>query len=176
MTMALLRTAVAAGVVLATAPASALIWNLSALLDGNQEVPPTGSLGTGAASITYDDVTNTILTFTLHVDGIAALTPTDIIGAHIHKAPFGMNGPVIFNLGAFGTWTGSNGSFTYNYSGGGTIAAVDEAAFLSQGTYINVHTPQHPGGEIRGQVVPEPATLVMVGLALAALTARRRRA
>lgn len=151
MTMTLVKSVFVASVVLATSPAGAIVWNLSALLDGNQEVPPSGSIGTGTASLTYDDVTNTILTLTLHVDGITALTPSDIIGAHIHKAPFGTNGPVIFNLGAFGTWTGSNGSFNYNYSGGGTIAAADEAALLSQGTYLNVHTPQHPGGEIRGQ-------------------------
>jgi hypothetical protein len=48
---------------------------------------------------------------------------------------------------------------------------------LNGGLYFNVHTADHGGGEIRGQVLtPEPSALaVMAGLLGAPLLARRRR-
>ena len=66
----------------------------------------------------------------------------------------------------------------------GTVAgaeAVLVAALLAGETYINIHTQQFPGGEIRGFLgaVPEPTTWVMMllgfagaGFAFRAITAR----
>ncbi len=62
----------------------------------------------------------------------------------------------------------------------GQTLATSLAGILAGQSYINFHTTQNPGGEIRGAiaVVPEPSTYVLMasGLAGVGLIARRRRA
>ena len=52
---------------------------------------------------------------------------------------------------------------------GGTVASAELAFItaLETGlTYANIHDATFPGGEIRGQLVPEPASLILFGSAL----------
>jgi hypothetical protein len=69
---------------------------------------------------------------------------------------------------------------TFVTANGGTALSAEAAliAGLNAGqAYVNIHDAEFPGGEIRGQLVPEPATWSFVGLALTglALFGRKRR-
>jgi hypothetical protein len=58
--------------------------------------------------------------------------------------------------------------------GSATISEAFETELLAQLWYINIHSTVAGGGEIRGQVIPEPGTLLLMGLGLLAVAARRR--
>jgi len=110
---------------------------LGAHLTGGQEVPPTGSSNTGDATF----VVNPDLSITYSVQ----TTITNATAAHIHTAPFGSNGSVLFPLsGGPQNWSGTTAKMTPAQFG----------VLQTQGMYVNVHTPAFPAGEIRGQITP----------------------
>jgi MYXO-CTERM domain-containing protein len=133
----LAATTLAVGLLLGSGAARAEVHALTATLEGAQEVPPVASTATGSATLSYDDATKK-LTGTITFTGITST----VMAAHIHKAPAGASGPPVTTLGT-----------TSPIAVDATIAAADEAALLAEGTYVNVHSSDHPGGEIRGQIV-----------------------
>jgi hypothetical protein len=68
-------------------------------------------------------------------------------------------------------------SFLSNFGGGSASGARDAliTGLENQQAYVNIHNAIFPGGEIRGNVVPEPSTLTLLGVAFAATAAARRR-
>ena len=107
-------------------------------LRGSKEVPANGSGATGWAKLTVNHPGQT-LTYEVETTGII---PT---AAHIHRAPVGSNGPVVFPLSSSGP-----SSF------GGTTAPLTDVDLIdlhTGGFYVNVHSAAFPGGEIRDQVV-----------------------
>lgn len=150
---------VAAGV------AQAAIHNLVADLDGLQETPPVATPGFGHVDLTLDDVTGQV---TLTSGSYAGLIDT-VTASHIHGlAPVGTPAGVIFGLTNTGGTAGT-------LSGGGILTAAQITGMLNGETYVNVHTNFRPGGEIRGQILPEPASLLMLVLGGGAALVRRRR-
>ncbi len=140
---------------------------------GSNEVPPTGSPGTGTAFITLSGNTLDVSVTFSGLDSVDTMS-------HIHCcAPVGTNASVAVPFTGFpvgvtsGTYTGVfdlTSAATYNStflsSVGGTAAAAEAAliAGLNSGmTYANIHTSNFPGGDIRGQLaaVPEPSTWIL---------------
>lgn len=160
-----------------TVQAPAATWLFHAFLSGDQEAPPTDSLGKGLFAFNYDDVTNAIDVIFLDVISLSANSASEIVGTHIHAAPPGTNGPIIVDLLGGGSWSGMLGIFEYSQTGSLILPEDREDDLFAGNTYINVHTFKFGGGEIRGQInlVPEPATLVIVGAGLGILAARRRK-
>lgn len=150
----------------AALPASGAIIYLEANLDGLQEVPPNASPGTGYGTMNYDTVSK-LLSWSIDYIGLTA----SATAAHFHKAPPGVAGPVVVPIpGAAGT----SGTLV----GSAVLTAPQAADLLAHAWYVNIHTGTFPGGEIRGQVVPEPSALALVSLGAASLsfvTWRRRR-
>ena len=112
-------------------------------LDSAQEVPPTSSTAGGAGTLTLN-ADNTV-SYDISYSGLAA----DFLAAHIHgPAGPGTNAPVVFPL---------TNVATNNRSGAlrGTVPALtaSQVADLTNGLlYANIHTPDFPDGEIRGQI------------------------
>ena len=157
----------AMGLALTAGTALAGTTAFEATITSDQEPTDTGSPATGTLIGEYDSVANTF-SFSYEITGSLLGTPS-APGAHIHNAPAGSNGGIVFAF-ATGAWNLSD-SFVWT---GLSTAQVDE--LFAGNMYANFHTDQFPGGEIRGQigVVPAPAAVGLLGLAGLAAARRRR--
>ncbi len=134
------------GTVSTNQQAFATVFQCIASLDGNQEVPSSGEVGTGTATATLNDVSN-VLSWNIVYAGLTG----PLIAAHFHgPAPPGFNAGVQVPIGISPT----------PLVGNAVVNAAQETDLLNGLFYINLHTSRHPGGEMRGQVSCMPSTPV----------------
>ena len=157
---------VLAGIFLA-GQANATVYVLSGDMDVFQALTNPFDVGNGTGTIAgdYDDVTNSLNYTISWMDLTSAVT-----NMHFHAAPVGVSGGV--DLGIPGPWSSPQVGFAI-------LDASQETNLLSGNWYVNVHTSDFPGGEIRGQVivnpVPIPAAAWLFGSGLIGLIGLSRR-
>ena len=130
--------------------------------------PPDRS-GSGTGSFTLTDTGS--FSWNISYSGLSANSTV----AHIHgpAAPGVDASPIIFFSNGLGAQSG-----TISGSQALTAGQIDQ---LNNGLwYVNIHSGNFPGGEIRGQItaVPEPGTWALMGTAgamMAAAAIRRRK-
>jgi serralysin len=150
-------------------------------LSGDQEVPATGSAASGSGTVIWDEATQTAayeiivrgLDFgpVLGLEAQTAATADDVTNMHVHNAPRGVNGPVVFGqitpphdsddlcivLNDDASWTVSGVWETTDPATASITSFADALNAANAGSdaplYFNVHTTVFPAGEIRGQWV-----------------------
>jgi hypothetical protein len=168
-------------------------------LSGAAESPPTPSAGTGLGAVVFD-----LSAHSLTVSESFSSLTSGTTASHIHcctTLPGSGNAAVAtmvptFSLLPLGV---TSGTFTQSFDTSlastynpafvtllGSVGAAETALFnglMAGEAYLNIHTTNFPGGEIRGFLavaapVPEPETfaLMLVGLGALGCCARRRRA
>ncbi|HEY6430950.1 MAG TPA: CHRD domain-containing protein [Acetobacteraceae bacterium] len=127
-----------------TATAQAAPMKMTVPLTGAQQVPPVQTPGHGSADLTYDP-SSRVLTWNITFNGLSG--PATM--AHIHgPAPTGKNAGVEVWLSKQGQPAASP------IKGQATLTPAQAQQLMAGNTYINIHTQAHPGGEIRGQIMP----------------------
>jgi hypothetical protein len=126
---------------------------VATMTGGNERPNPINPAGNGTATFTIDDAETTI-SYTLSV---ASMT-SNVTASHIHLGNASVSGSIIVPLA-----TPTSATSTVN----GTITAASTlqlgltlpsliALMRTSDVYVNVHTANNPGGEIRGQIVAAP--------------------
>jgi hypothetical protein len=128
-----------AGALLVAAAGAASAKDVAVSLTGDQEVPAVTTEAKGMGKITVAD------------DGAVSgsVKTTGIMGvaAHIHEAPAGKNGPPVITLE-------KKGDGEWAVPAGAKLTDAQLASFKAGNLYVNVHSPDHKGGEIRTQLKP----------------------
>jgi hypothetical protein len=109
-------------------------------LSGGEEVPPRDTPGSGSFVATINPGQGR-LCYELSVQDLLA----PVVGAHIHSAPAGANGPIVVPLA----------SPTTGFSSGCLDVDRDLLKAIQKDPadyYVNVHTTMFPPGEVRGQL------------------------
>jgi len=189
--------ALCATAALSLAPAANAAINIyTASLSGPNESPANNSPGTGSAIVTIDTTANT-MRVQVNFSGLTSGT----IASHIHAAtavpltgtagvattlPTFPNFPLGVTSGTYDSTFDLLTAGSYNpafvSANGGTPASAEAALLAAIGAgraYLNVHTTNFTGGEIRGflTAVPEPASwmMMLIGFGALGMVIRRRK-
>ena len=108
-------------------------------LTGAEEVPAvnTSSTASGELKVNADHT----------VSGSFKVQGGNMIAAHIHEGAAGQNGPVIIPLQ-------KKSDTDWVVPEGAKLTEGQYQAYKAGRLYVNFHSPQHKGGEIRAQIKP----------------------
>lgn len=132
-------------------------------LTGDQERPPTTATGTGSATLTIvgpatSRTPGDSFSYSITANGLTS----NWTFAHIHTAVIDSSGPVRLNLCGTGAPAPAcpaaiNGTVSGRATTTGTISFDSLYALIKANrAYVNFHTVNNPGGEIRGLVLLTP--------------------
>jgi CHRD domain-containing protein len=113
--------------------------DIAVKLTGDQEVPAVASAAAGVGTIVINNDKS--------VSGSIKTSGIDATMAHIHLAEPGKNGPPIIPLKK----TAEN---TWSVPEGAKLTDEQYKSFKEGNLYVNVHSAEHKGGEIRTQLKP----------------------
>jgi CHRD domain len=131
-----------------SAPARSFV----AVLNGAYEVPPVNTPARGTVDLTFN---GSQLHYQVHARSIS-----DITGAYIHIGHAGDDQPAVADL-----LEGLRPGPASGLVASGTLRMADVhgtsmrnllQALRNDDAYVTVHTREHPGGEIRGQLRVQP--------------------
>ena len=107
-------------------------------LGGGEEVPAANTEGKGSGSFRVAE--DGTLSGSVSTEGVKGTM------AHIHQGAKGQNGPVIIPLTKSGD--------TYTVPEGRKLTQAQMDALKAGNLYVNVHSNEYKGGEVRAQLQP----------------------
>lgn len=120
--------------------------SVTTTLVGEQEVPPVASTATGTANITLETTSGAL-------SGQITHNVADATVAHVHTGAVGVSGGPIVSL------TRSSDT-VFDVPEGAVLTTEQISEFVAGDLYVNVHSAEHPAGEIRGQLTNDTITPV----------------
>jgi hypothetical protein len=140
-----IATLTLAALVAAASPALAEVVRMQADLSPQNEVPPSTSPARGSAEVTLDTATRELTWRVTFSDLSAPLTAMHFHGPALPTTNAGIVVPIAASPAQASIVNGS-----------ATVSEAQMSDILAGRYYINIHTPNNPGGELRGQVVRRP--------------------
>ena len=119
-------------------------------LDGTQETPSNTAAGRGSAWAILSPDGSSLLYRATFAELTGAVT-----GSHFHTGAPGVGGPVVHPF----TENGNTATGSWSSPADSILRSL-----MTGNVYMNFHTSAHPGGEIRGQLMPASAIEFIMGL------------